>query len=153
MPLIITMLSRGNAYDFPFMAADFKALRQASDIYPGQREHVNPAMMVAIDEMTARFRVLEHLIHVGQIIATKTEVKKALFSFKFYLDGAEFYSTIQEAVTGITEINNSFDEAHTKISLNSTRTACTGEGLSDEAYKEISTSSCARVKDFHKGDV
>ncbi|KAG0602514.1 hypothetical protein M758_10G019400 [Ceratodon purpureus] len=102
--VIIPRLCRGPLHDFQFMASAFNDLRRASEKHPGQMVHVNYAMMVTIDEMSARFRVLELLIDVGQVIATTTEVKKALFCFKFDPRAAELSSTLCEATMEITNV-------------------------------------------------
>lgn len=107
--LIIAKLSRGPAHDFGLMASAFDAFRQASDEYPEQMENVSYAIMAAIDEMSARFRVLELLTRAGQIIATSTDVKRELVCFKFDSTGVELASTMEDALTVITEVNDASD--------------------------------------------
>lgn len=107
--LLVAKFSRGPAYDLHLMGAAFSALRRASDGYPEQMVYVNSEMMVAIDEMIARFRVLELSTHIGQFIATRTEVKKGLFIFKFDETSFKLHFTLSDAVTVITEMNNSFN--------------------------------------------
>lgn len=106
MHVINTKLSRGPAHDFGFMATGFDAFRQASDDYPEQMENVNYAMMVAIDEMSARFRVLELLTRAGQVISTCEEVKTELWRFKFDSNGVELFSAMEDASTVITEVDD-----------------------------------------------
>ena len=81
---------------------DGYALRRASDEYP--EKMVNYAMMVAIDEMSSRLCMLDFLTRVGQVIATRIEVKKAVLSFKFDEFGVELHSTVSEAVYSPTSI-------------------------------------------------
>ncbi|KAG0628316.1 hypothetical protein M758_1G017900 [Ceratodon purpureus] len=104
--LIVAKLSRGPAHDFGFMASAFDAFRQASDDYPEQMEDVNYAIMVAIDEMSARFRILEILTSAGQVISTCEEVKTAILRFEFDSTGIELFSAMEDALTIITEVDD-----------------------------------------------
>lgn len=78
------------------MTAFFNALRWTSDKYPKQIVHANYVMMVAINKMSARFRILELLTRIGQVIAIKKKVKNALFYFKFDEFSIELHSAVNE---------------------------------------------------------
>ncbi|KAJ7557914.1 hypothetical protein O6H91_04G015700 [Diphasiastrum complanatum] len=133
--LIIAKLSRGPIHDFHFMASAFSELRQASE-FPEQMSNINSATMVAIDEMSARFRVLELLTRIGQLLATTIEVKKALISFRFDPSGAELNSTMDDAVAVITGIASVEERKPTPANCSFLQTLLVQENQCRSKHKE-----------------
>ncbi|KAL3683314.1 hypothetical protein R1sor_001336 [Riccia sorocarpa] len=102
--LIIAKLAKAKLHDLAGFACLFTEFNEAAN-FPDQMEDVNVELMASIDELSARFRMLEKVISAALLVASEDEVKGAVWTYKFVRDGREINSKWDDVAALVTKVH------------------------------------------------